>query len=176
MESNKKKNRLVQIMVPLLIVVAVVGIWIVKNNEKKAFEAPQADNADFALSTQTLDLEQLKTYGLPIMLDFGSDDCVPCRQMAPVLAEVNAEYQGTVIVKYMDVWADQSLADGFPLEVIPTQFFFTADGKPFVPSNPEAMGMIIYTRKDTGEHVYTAHQGGLTKEQVVSIFAEMGVK
>jgi thioredoxin 1 len=61
--------------------------------------------------------------------------------MAPILREVNAEYQGRVIVVYGDVGRYPKLAESFPLEVIPTQFFFTKDGKPYAPQNPQKLRM-----------------------------------
>ena len=90
--------------------------------------------------------------------------------------ELNAAYQGKVIIKFVDVWKDKSLAKGFPLEVIPTQFFFTAEGKPFVPKDPDGMRLLMYSLNDTKEHAYTAHQGGMTKEQILAVFHEMGVR
>lgn len=177
MENTKKQKNIIKIIIPLIIVAVVVGIWIAKNNEKSAEEVlPVTDNADFALNATELDLEQLKSYGIPIMIDFGADSCVPCKEMAPVLKELNADYQGKVIVKFVDVWKDQSLAEGFPVEVIPTQFFFDKDGNPYVPSDPEAMQMMMYSLRDTNEHVYTAHQGGMTKEQILAVFKELGVE
>ena len=96
--------------------------------------------------------------------------------MAPVLKKLNQEWQGKVIVKFVDVWKYPDASGDFPLQVIPTQFFFDAQGKPYVPSDPEGMQMIMYSLKDTQEHVYTAHQGGLTEEQFRAIFKEMGIK
>jgi len=181
--AKSKKNKLIKIAAPILIVLVIAGIWIVKNSGKdnnksdgSSGNANISENADFALDALSLDLEQLKSYGLPIMIDFGADQCIPCKQMAPVLRELNAEYQEKVIVKFVDVWKYQSLASDFPVELIPTQFFFTADGKPFVPSNPEGMGMQMYTDRTTGEHIFTAHQGGMTKQMILEVFKEMGVK
>lgn len=176
MENAKKPNNLVKILIPIVIMAVVAGIWFVKSNKTQADAPTVTDNADFALSATELDMEQLKSYGIPIMIDFGADSCVPCKEMAPVLQELNADYQGKVVVKFVDVWKDQSLAEGFPLEVIPTQFFFDAEGNPYVPSDPEAMQMMMYSTRDTNEHVYTAHQGGMTKEQILAVFNELGVE
>lgn len=188
-----KKNMLVKIIVPVLIIAVVCGIWIYKNGEKKEQNTtPQAQtqnntqeklsdsvsdkNSDFALAATNVDLDKLKSYGLPIIIDFGADSCVPCKEMAPILKKLNEELQGKVIVKFVDVWKYQEAAANFPVQVIPTQFFFNADGTPFVPSNPDAMQMDMYSTKDTNMHVYTAHQGGMTEEQIKAVLAEMGVK
>lgn len=172
--ENKKK--LWRTLIPLLILAVVFGIWLIKNEQKESREqiTPPV-NADFALHAKSMDLERLKAYGLPIMIDLGSDSCQPCREMAPILREVNAEYQGSVIVLYGDVGRYPKLAEGFPLEVIPTQFFFTKEGKPYVPSDPNSMYMQMYVRKDTNEHVLTAHQGFMSKKQILAVFKELGV-
>lgn len=144
---------------------------------KEAAKASQETaNADFILAVSKLDLEKLKSYGLPIVIDFGADTCIPCKEMAPVLKKLNEEWQGKVIVKFVDVWKYPNEADNFPLQVIPTQFFFDGQGKPFVPGDPEGIQMTMYSKKDTQEHVYTSHQGGLTEAQLRVIFEEMGIK
>ena len=173
MENKKKFWR---ILIPLLILAVIVGIWINKNIQKEIKEQINVPaNPAFALHAKSIDLDSLKVYGLPIMIDFGSDSCQPCREMAPILREVNAEYQGRVIVVYGDVGRYPKLAESFPLEVIPTQFFFTKDGKPYAPQNPQKLRMQQFLSKDTGEHVLTAHQGYLGKKQMLEVFAEMGV-
>lgn len=171
-----RKSMALKIIVPALILCIVAGIWVVKNN-KKDINSVGSDNPDFALHiTEEIGLEKLKSYGLPIIIDFGADSCIPCKEMAPVLKELNEELQGKAIIKFVDVWKYQALANGYPINVIPTQIFFDAKGKPFTPKNPEAMQMTLYAIKDTNEHVFTAHEGGMTKEQLLSVLKEMGVE
>ena len=173
---KSKKGLALKIMIPVLLVCIIAGIWIVKNS-KKDVASVDTDNPDFALHvTETIDLGKLKSYGLPIIIDFGADSCIPCKEMAPVLKELNAELMGKAIIRFVDVWKYQDLAQGYPIEVIPTQVFFDADGKPYNPKNPEAMQMQLYSMRDTNEHVFTAHQGGMTKEQLLSALKEMGLK
>ena len=185
----KNKMLLTKILVPVAIVVVIGGIWIIKNNSavdntnnippttNKQTYSSSTDNPDFALHvTGELDLQKLKSYGLPILIDFGADTCIPCKEMAPVLKELNEAMRGKVIVKFVDVWKYQNLAEGYPVSVIPTQVLFDKDGKPFKPKNPETMKMEMYSMKDTGIHVFTAHQGGMTKAQILAAFKEMGVE
>ncbi len=170
---NNKKN-IVRGLVLVFVIVIISGIWFLKNQDN---EPPiVSDNPDFDLVATELDLEHLKSYGLPIMIDFGADECQPCKEMEPVLKEVNALYQGKVIVKFIDVWKDPKLSEGFPVEVIPTQFFFDKDGNPYVPKDPMSMQMQMYSLKETNEHVFTAHRGGMSKEQIEAVFEELGVE
>ena len=179
MESNQKedasKNRVLKIIVPILIIVVIGGIWFLKNTDKSPITTN--DNPDFALHvTEKLDLEQLKSYGLPIVIDFGADSCIPCKEMAPVLVKLNEELQGKAIVKFVDVWKYQELAEGYPISVIPTQVFFDKDGKPYTPADPQASRMNMYSLKDTNEHVFTTHEGGMTEEMVLAVLKEMGLE
>lgn len=158
----------------LAILLMIVGIWYYKNASEKP--APVADNPDFALNvTDTLDLEKLKSYGLPILIDFGADYCEPCRQLAPIIEELNSELQGKAIVRYVDTSVYPEIAQNYPVSVIPTQIFINADGTPYNPESSVAQ-MIRYTLKTTGEHVYTAHEGVLSKEDLLAVLTDMGMK
>ena len=60
--------------------------------------------------------------------------------------------------------------------MIPTQVFFDKEGKPYIPSDPQGMGMQMYSTKDSGEHVFTTHEGGMTKNQILAVLSEMGME
>lgn len=133
-------------------------------------------NPNFLLNVaETLDLEHLKSYGLPIMIDFGADSCIPCKEMAPILKDLNARLQGKAIIRFIDVWKNPKLAEGYPIRVIPTQLFFNSEGKPYLPSDPDASRMLMYVLKDTQEHVFTAHEGGMTEQMILDALFEMGL-
>ena len=173
---KSEKSIAIKIIIPVLLLVVVVGIWVIKNS-KEGTASADSGNPDFGLHvTEPIDLEKLKSYGLPIVIDFGADSCIPCKEMAPVLKELNEELQGKAIVRFVDVWKYQDLAQGFPINLIPTQIFIDANGNPFNPKDPEAMQMTLYSTRDTNEHVFTTHEGGLTKEQLMNILKEMGLK
>lgn len=174
-KEGASKSRLFKTIVPILILIAIGGIWFFKNTDKSP--ATINANPDFALHvTEKLDLEKLKSYGLPIMIDFGADSCIPCKEMAPVLVKLNEELQGKAIIKFVDVWKYQQLAEGYPISVIPTQVFFDKDGKPYTPSDPQASQMNMYSLKDTNEHVFTTHEGGMTEEMIRAALKEMGLE
>ena len=179
MGNNQKegvfKNRVIKIIIPILILAVIGGIWFLKNTGKSP--ATTDINADFALNvTEKLDLEQLKSYGLPIIIDFGADSCIPCKQMAPVLKELNEELQGKAIIKFVDVWKYQSLAQDYPISVIPTQVLIDSEGNPYTPKDANAIQLNMYSSKDTNKHIFTTHEGGITKEQLLNILKEMGLK
>lgn len=168
--KHLQKPAAVKIAALLLIALAIVGIWFAKQREK-------ARKADFAALhvTSAEELAQARASGLPVVIDFGADSCAPCREMAPVLEELSRTLRGKAVIKFVDVWKYQKLAEGYPLRVIPTQFFFDREGKPFVPSDSR-FGMILYSDRTTKQHTLTAHEGGMTREQLLAVLAEMGVR
>jgi thioredoxin 1 len=168
--KNLQKSTGVKIAVLLLIAAAIGGIWFVKQQEKARQEASSALHV-----TSAEELTQARASGLPVVIDFGADSCAPCREMAPVLEELSRTLKGKAVIKFVDVWKYQNLAEGYPLRVIPTQFFFDRDGKPFTPSDPR-FGMILYADREKKEHALTAHEGGMTREQLLEVLAEMGVR
>ena len=186
MDNNQEKSlinkKILKIIIPFLIIVIIAGIWFIKNNgpkleDKNGTGGKLVETEDFLLNvTEKLDLEKLKSYGLPIMIDFGADSCAPCRVMAPVLLELNNELQERAIIKYVDVWKDPELAKGYPISVIPTQMFFDKDGKPYQPLETQKSPMIIYSLKDTQEHIFTTHEGGMTKDMILDVLKEMGME
>lgn len=138
---------------------------VIKTNQTHAPADEQTGNIeDFVLETEAIDLDALKEYGLPIIIDFGADSCAPCKAMAPVLVTMNADMQDKAIIKFVDVWKHPGASNDFPVQVIPTQVFINADGTPYVPSEDIGIKFDMYTFKDTGEHAFTVHQGGLTEK------------
>ncbi len=170
------KKKLIKIIVPIFIVIVIAGIWVFKNISSGPADLVSPNNDDnFALEAEFIDLDALTAYGLPIIIDFGSDSCIPCQQMAPVLETMNEEMQGKAIIKFVDVWEYAEAADGFPIQVIPTQIFINSDGTPYVPGDDIEVEFTMYSYKETGEHAFTVHQGGLTEDQMRAILADMEV-
>lgn len=178
---NKK---VISSIIVVAIIVIIAGIWGFKNNEKKKSEViannntsstTQTVNSDFKLNiTSSFSLDKLKTYNLPIIIDFGSDSCIPCKQMAPALKQLNSELQGKAIVRFVDVWKYPNLANGYPIELIPTQIFINSDGTPYAPANAEELELEFIT-DENGNHIFTTHVGALTVEQMKSMLKEMGL-
>lgn len=187
--DEHKKARIIKILVPLLIVAIIAVLWLIKTGTDKSestlppinnAELPEhLKNADFSLEVNApVDFESLAEYGLPAIIDYGSDSCIPCKEMAPALKLLNEEMYGKAFVKFADVWVYSDAASNVPIQVIPTQVLVNADGTPFVPSDELAakIQFTMYSDKNTNEHVFTVHQGGLTEEEMREILIEMGVE
>jgi len=188
---DKNKTLGIRIVVVSVIILVIAGIFIFKAMNSKDDKVnsnttlqTQEDNTlnssiNYPLNITKADLNTIKAYGMPTVIDFGSDSCDPCKAMAPVLETLNEEWQGKAVVQFMDVWKYTDGVEDFPVSLIPTQVFFNADGTPYVPSESilgSIEGFIMYSDKTTGEHVFTVHQGKITEEEMRKIFAEMGVE
>lgn len=65
----------------------------------------------------------------PRLLELGSDQCVPCKAMMPVLEELRKNHSANLRVEFIDVWKDEKAGEDYKVEIIPTQIFFDADGQ-----------------------------------------------
>ena len=67
--------------------------------------------------------------GKPMVVDFGSNSCLPCRQIRPILKEIEKEYTGKAQILVLDVYKYQDLAKEYRVQLIPTLVFFDKGGK-----------------------------------------------
>ncbi|MHB0946488.1 MAG: thioredoxin family protein [Sedimentisphaerales bacterium] len=66
---------------------------------------------------------------LPRMVELGSDKCIPCKMMAPIIEELKKEYAGKLQMEFYDVWKDPTVGQKFGIRVIPTQIFIDPNDK-----------------------------------------------
>jgi thioredoxin 1 len=75
------------------------------------------------------DFKKAIASGKPVLVDFGANSCVPCRQLRPILKEINKEYSEKASVLVIDVYKYQGLAGQYKIQLIPTLVFFDSKGK-----------------------------------------------
>ena len=64
----------------------------------------------------------------PVLVDFYSDSCVPCKRMSPLLAEIEEEYTDKVKVVKVNAPYERPLAEQYEVQSVPTLLLFR-DGK-----------------------------------------------
>lgn len=69
------------------------------------------------------------TPGLVTMVDLGAHKCIPCKMMAPIIAEIRKEYTGRASIIFIDVWEHREQAPRFGIRGIPTQIFYDKEGR-----------------------------------------------
>ncbi|MEW6757741.1 MAG: thioredoxin family protein [Acidobacteriota bacterium] len=90
---------------------------------------------------------------LPRMVDLGKKWCIPCKKMVAVLQEAELRYRGKAVIEFIDLDEKPEAAARYQVMMIPTQIFYSADGKEV-----------------------ERHMGYLSFEEVEKIFEKMGVE
>ena len=75
------------------------------------------------ISDDTFDADVLQS-GKPVLLDFWAEWCGPCKAIAPVLEELDGEYQDRLTIAKMDVDANSKTPQQFGIRSIPTLILF----------------------------------------------------
>ncbi len=90
-----------------------------------------------------------------VFIELGSVNCIPCKQMQPVINAIENEYKGKVKVVFYDVWTKdgKQYADKYKIRLIPTQVFLDKQGNEIF-----------------------RHEGFFPKEEIEKIFENAGVK
>ena len=78
------------------------------------------------------DTEGVPTAPVPgkvTMVDLGAKKCIPCKMMAPIMAELEKEYKDRAAIIFIDVWEYPEAGRKYGIGIIPTQIFYDANGK-----------------------------------------------
>ncbi|MDH6343992.1 thioredoxin 1 [Parabacteroides sp. PFB2-12] len=68
----------------------------------------------------------------PCIIDFYADWCPPCKKIAPILAELAAEYKEDIIIYKINVDNEKELAALFGIQSIPSLLFVPVSGQPMM--------------------------------------------
>lgn len=61
---------------------------------------------------------------IPVLADFYSDSCIPCKRLSPVLAELEEEFEGRLKIAKININFDTELAEKYDVQSAPTLVFF----------------------------------------------------
>jgi len=65
---------------------------------------------------------------IPVLVDFYSDSCVPCKKMTPVIGDVEDDMEGKLAVYKVNINFDADAASEYEVTAAPTLVLFK-DGK-----------------------------------------------
>ena len=95
-----------------------------ENSVEKA--VPQVNKINdnlYQVNTAAFETEVLKSE-VPVIVDFFSKTCGPCKKMAPVFEKMALEYEGKVKFIKINVDNARDLAKGYELMAVPTLMLF----------------------------------------------------
>lgn len=110
-----------------------------------------ADKTEVTVKAETPP-QPTETFALPTMLELGSDGCIPCEMMKPVMEELKKEHGELINIEFHDVMRNQAIARKYRVVLVPTQVFLRKDGTEFF-----------------------RHEGFFAKEEIEKVFRDMGV-
>ncbi len=67
---------------------------------------------------------------LPAIVDFYADWCGPCKMLAPILEDLQKDYNGKIQIYKVDTQKERELAGVFGIRSLPTIVFIPANGQP----------------------------------------------
>lgn len=145
-------DRSKKIAIVAVLGVAVLAVIIAKQNRTSRQRTPSGDTNANGQMVASQGPEQLTGKGRPTLVDLGAGTCIPCKLMAPILADLKTEYAATMDVHFLDVHENQDLVPLYKINVIPTQIFYDASGKEL-----------------------SRHEGFFSKEDILTKWKESGV-
>jgi thioredoxin 1 len=126
-------NKVTKIAIAIILIVAVVGVIILKNNEKTNSESKALGDPVENITAAKIQVAETEkneeSKVLPRLVDLGADKCIPCKMMAPILEELKKEYAEIFNVEFIDVWKNPDAGNKYGIRLIPTQIFFDTSGK-----------------------------------------------
>lgn len=61
---------------------------------------------------------------IPVIVEFYSDSCIPCKQLSPILGGIEDDYEDRVKIVKVNVNFDDKLAEQYEVAASPTLLFF----------------------------------------------------
>ena len=135
---------------------------IIQNKVDTNIELNPEEDFDLSINNE-LNLERLKLYNLPIIINFGAEWCPSCVEIKDDIIELNEELYGSAIIKLIDIDEKKEIAEKYDIDEIPAQILINSNGKPYEITDNE---------KYTIESLYTKHIGKLTKDEMLKIIGK----
>jgi FKBP-type peptidyl-prolyl cis-trans isomerase 2 len=88
-----------------------------------------SSNESQGIDLASTSLGQSLSSGKPTLAEFGSNSCIPCKQMKPILEQLSVDYKDKLNVVIVEVYDQQALAQQYKVMAIPTQVVFDSSGK-----------------------------------------------
>lgn len=190
--NKTQVKKIISIILILVVVCILFGIYTYKNKKNQSTEnnrisseaqdnskinssSNEGGNSNNSIETdEPIDYDGIVKEGKPLILVFGSEDCIACRQLKPVMEKLSDKYEGKIYIKYVDIVKHPDFYDNYRFQYIPSLIFFKNDGTPYIPSKEYVDEYNFEIAKDdSGNAKYTLHQGALPQEILENIIQEL---
>ncbi len=146
------------------------------NNKDKGVDSSLSDDfyiQDEAIFHKVMDEEK------PLMLMFGTPDCIYCKQMKPMISKYSEEYKDQINIKYIDAYEYPDLAYKFPIRGVPAFLYRTKDKHGYLPSKDlkevltSVNGLSSFSAPNSDKHDITMSYGLMEEKTVRKIIKEL---
>ena len=139
------RNNIIRIC--LLAFAMLALLWIC------ACQSEGANPEDKSSYLAAIPLESVLDNGKATLAEFGWRECIPCKEMRPILEELDREYKGKANILIIEIPFHEDLAQKYGIRFMPIQVFFDSSGKEVA-----------------------RHTGFLPKAQIIDQLEQMGVR
>jgi len=136
------------IFAALLLVTAVCSGCNTAANQSPTYIQDTGNPPDLS----SIPLTQVLGNGKPTLAEFGWRNCIPCKEMKPILEDLTMEYKDKLNVVIVEVYEHKDITNQYGIMTIPTQIFFDSSGKEI-----------------------TRHIGFWSKEEIIVQLKKMGI-
>lgn len=117
-------------MKKLLLAITFLSLVLTASAQNKC-EVKYMPTADFKTKIWNLQGTEWHFLGKsPVVIDFYTTWCGPCKRLAPIMEELAKEYCGKVTFYKIDIEKEPEIAQKFGIHSIPTLMFIPASGTP----------------------------------------------
>lgn len=172
---TKKGTFLLILIIIMLSIIAINVVVQYKEDKSKEDTEVATKSSMLYLNDETgFDIEKLKSYKLPILIQVGSKDDEISKEMMSDVENLYNEMENKAIIRYIDIKDLPKLFEETNLSVnnLPIQILLCSDGNAYDAGVSEALGYKVV--KDTaGNEIYTLHYGDLTLSEMRQIVQSM---
>ena len=137
-ESPKIDSKIGGFIIIVLLLLVIMMSWM---------GSSESDGQGSGGSTQIAESET----GLPVLLELGADSCPACRDMVPILAELEQSHADKFTIEQINVGTDRTATQRYGIRYIPVQIFYDAAGTELF-----------------------RHVGGWSKQEILDKWEELG--
>lgn len=127
---DKKRLPSDKIILGIVLLLFIGAFLISKREESSGSNQQETVIKQKSISEEKIDSDKKDiSEKLPQFIELGSESCIPCKMMQPIIEELSREYKGQMIVKFIDVYKNPTIAQEYKIRAIPTQIFLSPEGK-----------------------------------------------
>ena len=172
-------KRLIKAAAVIIIVILIAAVYFIKNEGSISLIQGTIDENAGVLQSgrESLEIhgfspEMVTSSEIPMIIVIGEDYCQPCLRMMPDLEELHRTHDD-ISIRYIDLGENEDAAAFVPIRVTPTIAIYEKNGMPFEPGEDSGISYLLYSDRNTGEHVMTVHEGYLTRSELESLIEEV---